>query len=145
MNEVICGGVCLWGPRTVWVRRPWWQTWHQAETAEAHGPQQRACLPDRTAVGWTQRAGREHLEVRFRTQTPSHRASCVRTCGILTHRGDSVNMERLMPLKEFLTFSEGRGVHGSMWRSTRFGQSRSRSGETAGHNLYWGFPGKGKV
>ena len=79
------------------------------------------------------------------TQTPSQHANCVRTCGILTHRGDSVNMERLMPLKEFLTFSEGRGVHRSTWRSTRFGQSRSRSGETTDHNLYWGFPGKGKV
>ena len=51
-----------------------------------------------------------------------------------------------MPLKEeFLTSSEGNGAHGGMWRSIRLGQSRSRSGETTDHNLYWGFPGKGKV
>lgn len=89
MNDVGCGGVCLWVPLTVWVRRPWWQTQHQADTAEVRGPQQWARLPDRTAVGWTQLASRAHLEACLQNiEMPSHCANCVKTCRILTYGGD---------------------------------------------------------
>ena len=60
-----------------------------------------------------------------------------------------MNTERLMPLKEFVTYIfQKKGTYystrGHVGKHQVWSGQKQEHGESTGHRIYWGFPGKGK-